>query len=101
MASRSEAAGDISSSAKQDPGQKYCFPLEGNKNRTQCSFCGLVMKSGGITRLKFHLAHADPRNNAKKCPCVPPEVKAEILEWIHKKDSATKQKINVDGRHSS
>ena len=59
---------------------KYC--ITGNKSRTQCSFCGLVMESGGITHFKFHLSHTDLGKNSKKCPNVPPKVKVEILEWI-------------------
>ena len=49
--------------------------LEGHKNGTICNYCGLSIKSGGITRLKFHLSHTDPHSNTKKCPNVPPEVK--------------------------
>ena len=49
------------------------------------------MKSGGIIRLKFHLAHADLGKNARRCHRVPPKVKVEILEWTRKKDSAKKK----------
>ncbi|KAL6321169.1 hypothetical protein AAG906_012941 [Vitis piasezkii] len=62
----------------RDPTWKYCSPIEGNRNGTICNFCGLVMKSGGITRFKFHLMHNDPHNNTKKYPRVPLEVKEEI-----------------------
>ena len=57
---------------------KYCSPIEGNQNGTICNFCGLVMKSGGISQFKYHLAHRDPNNNTKKCLSVPPKVKKEI-----------------------
>ena len=53
----------------------YCTPLEGHKNGTICNYCGLSIKSGGITGLKFHLSHTDPHSNTKKCPNVPSEVK--------------------------
>ena len=59
----------------RDLAWKYCSPLEGNRNGTICNFCGLVMKSGGISRFKYHLAHRDPNNNTKKCLSVPLEVK--------------------------
>ena len=43
-----------------------------------CKYCGLVMRSGGITRLKHHLAGVDPGKNVKACDQVPPQVKEEI-----------------------
>ena len=62
----------------QDLAQKYCSPIEKNINGTICNLCGLLMKSGGITRFKFHLTHKDPHNNTKKCRRVLPEVKEDI-----------------------
>ncbi|RVW64721.1 hypothetical protein CK203_066474 [Vitis vinifera] len=79
----------------RDPAWKYCLPIEGNRNGTICNFCGLVMKSGGITRFKSHLMHKDPHNNTKKCPRVPPEVKEEIRLLVHDKQKS-KAKKNVD-----
>ncbi|RVW57731.1 hypothetical protein CK203_117342 [Vitis vinifera] len=40
----------------------------------------MLMKNGGITSFKFHLAHTNLHNNSKKCPRVPREVKEEIDE---------------------
>ncbi|RVW95339.1 hypothetical protein CK203_034151 [Vitis vinifera] len=79
----------------RDPAWKYCSPIEGNRNATICNFCGLVMKSGGITRFKSHLMHKDPHNNTKKCPRVPPKVKEEIRLLVHDKQKA-KAKKNAD-----
>ncbi|RVW96448.1 hypothetical protein CK203_029672 [Vitis vinifera] len=79
----------------RDPAWKYCLPIEGNRNGTICNFCGLVMKSGGITRFKFHLMQKDPHNNTKKCSRVPPEVKEEIRFLVHDKTKA-KAKKNAD-----
>eukprot|EP00261_Vitis_vinifera_P016125 XP_010644834.1 PREDICTED: uncharacterized protein LOC104877739 [Vitis vinifera] len=79
----------------RDPAWKYCLPIERNRNGTICNFCGLVMKSGGITRFKFHLMQKDPHNNTKKCPRVPPEVKEEIRFLVHDKTKA-KAKKNAD-----
>ena len=59
----------------RDPAWKYCTPIEGNKNDTICNFCGMVIKSDGITLFKFHLSYTDPLSNSKKCPNVPPKVK--------------------------
>ena len=33
----------------RDVAWKYCSPVEGNRNRTICNFCGLLMKSGDIS----------------------------------------------------
>lgn len=61
-----------------EPGWKYCTPFKGNRNDTICNYCGLVMKSGGITRLKFHLSHVNPHSNSKKCLNMPLEMKQQI-----------------------
>ncbi|WJZ82965.1 hypothetical protein VitviT2T_002686 [Vitis vinifera] len=37
----------------RDPCWKYCTPMEGNKNGTICNYCGLAIKSGGITHFNF------------------------------------------------
>ena len=44
--------------------------MEGNKNITICNYCGLMIKSGGITGFKFNLSRTDPYSNTKKCPNV-------------------------------
>ena len=62
-------------SPSRDPAWKYCTHIEGNKNGTICNFCDMVIKSGGITRFKFHLSRTDPDSNSKKCHNVPLEVK--------------------------
>ena len=61
-----------------DPAWKYCTHIEVNRNDTICNFCGMVIKSGGISRFKFQLSHKDPQSNGKKCPNVPPKVKKEM-----------------------
>ena len=53
------------------------------------------MKSGGITQLKFHLAHLDPKNKAKKCPGVPHEVKREIQAMLHQKTKQKQRKLSI------
>ena len=59
----------------RDPVWKYCTLIEGNRNDTICNYYGMLIKSGRITRFKFHLSHTDPHSNSKKCLNVPPEVK--------------------------
>ena len=76
----------------RDPAWRHCAPLEGHKNGTICNYCGLSIKSGGITRLKFHLSHTDPHSNTKKCPNVPPEVKQEMKQLLEQKGKAKAKK---------
>ena len=59
--------------------------MEGNINCTVCNYCGLVIRSGGITRFKFQLSHLDPHSNTKKCPNVPSEVKQEMRQLLDQK----------------
>ena len=71
-----------SGSGGRDPAWKYCTYLEGNKNGTICDYCGLMIKSGRITHLKFHLSHTGPHSNTKKCPNVMLEVKQEMKQLL-------------------
>ena len=81
-----------SGSGGRDPALRYCAPLKGLKNGTICNYCGLSIKSGGITRLKFHLSHTDSHSNTKKCPNVPPEVKQEMKQLLEHKGKAKVKK---------
>ena len=67
-------SGSGSNIGGRDSAWKYCTPIEWNRNGTICNFFCMVIKSGGITRFKFHLSHTDPHSNSK-CLNVPPEVK--------------------------
>ena len=84
-----------SGSGGQDLTWRYCTSLEGNKNGTICNYCGLMIKTGRITRLKFHLSHRDSHSNTKNCPNVPSEVKQEIKQLLEQK-SETKVKKPPD-----
>ena len=87
----------VSGSGGRDPAWRHCVPLEGHKNVTICNYCGLSIKSGGITRLKFHLSHTDPHLNTKKCPNVPPEVKQEKKQLLeHKSKSKAKKAVDME-----
>ena len=77
-----------SGSGGQDPAWRYYAPLEGHKNGTICNYCVLNIKSGGITRLKFHLSDTDPHSNTKKCSNVPSEVKQEIKQLLEQKSKS-------------
>ena len=51
-----------------------------------------MIKSGGITRFKFHLSHTDPHSNIKKGPNVLPEVKQEMKQLLKQKSEAKAKK---------
>ena len=86
-------SGSGSTTRGRDPAWKYCTPIEGNKNDTVCNFCGMVIKSSGITRFKFHLSHTDPYSNRKKYPNVPPEVKKEMRQLLVERNKAKAKKV--------
>ena len=76
----------------RDPSWKYCTPIEGNINDTICIYCGMVIKSGGITWFKFHLSHTDLHSNSKKCPNMPPEVKKKMRQLLVQRNKAKVKK---------
>ena len=47
------ASGSGGNIVGRDPTWRYCTPVERNKNKTICNYCGLMIKNGGITRFKF------------------------------------------------
>ena len=65
---------------------------EGDRNGTICNYCGLVIKSGEITRFKFHLSYLDPYSNTKKCPNVLLEVKQEMKQLLDQKNKEKAKK---------
>ena len=70
---------------KHDPAWEHRDPIDGNEHGTICKYCGRVMKSGGVTRLKYHLSGLDPAKNVQRCDSVPPEVKAFIRTLVKNK----------------
>ena len=79
----------------RDPVWKYCPPINGNINNIICNYCGMVIKSGGITWFKFLLSYTDPHSNRKKCSNVPPEMKKEMKQLLVQTNKA-KGKKTVD-----
>ncbi|KAB2630964.1 hypothetical protein D8674_008483 [Pyrus ussuriensis x Pyrus communis] len=78
MASNSRPSG-ASVPGGLDVAWKYARPIEGNKHGTICTFFESTFQSGGITRLKYHLAGFDPHKSVKKCKEVPPDIKKEMM----------------------
>ena len=68
--------------------------MEANRNGTVCNYCGLVIRSGRITRFKYHLSHSDPHSNTKKCLNVPPEVNQEMRQLLDQKNKEKAKKAS-------
>ncbi|XP_062015024.1 uncharacterized protein LOC133731650 [Rosa rugosa] len=81
--------------SKKDPTWNYAFPYQGQTKGTVCKFCNTVIKSGGITRFKFHLTGLDPAKNTRVCDKVPPEVQKLVKEWMRRKCTAKYQKDSI------
>ena len=90
-------SGSGSNNGGHDPAWKYCTPIEGNRNDTICNFCGMIIKSGGITQFKFHLSYIDPHSNSKKCHNVPPKVKKEMRQLLVERNKVkAKKTTNIE-----
>ncbi|KAJ1274052.1 hypothetical protein BS78_05G033600 [Paspalum vaginatum] len=82
-----------------DPTWQHCFcPDIKKKHSIQCKYCDKVI-SGGITRVKYHLAKYTGFN-VKPCPKVPAPVKEEMVALLTKKtdDKEEKEKEKQRGR---
>ena len=56
-----------------------------------------MIRSGRITRFKFHLSHSDPHSNTKKCPNVSLEVKQEMRQLLDQKNKEkAKKAIDIE-----
>ncbi|MCX8840266.1 hypothetical protein NOL00_24975, partial [Vibrio parahaemolyticus] len=59
-----------------DPGWMHGVAIGGNRQHTECKYCHKKLKSGGITRLKEHLAGGF--KNVAACPSVPRQVREQM-----------------------
>jgi hypothetical protein len=68
--------GDMSDEDRDRERDRDRVWLHGEKVGTgfKCKYCRETKSGGGGTRLKEHLAHRG--KNVKKCPSVPPDIKA-------------------------
>jgi hypothetical protein len=63
-----------------DSAWRHGKPMDNNRFGSICNYCGQVMKSGGVSRLKEHLAGG--HKNVKDCPNVPREVRQEMMDAL-------------------
>jgi hypothetical protein len=64
-----------------DIGWKYGEVIDGNRQKSRCKFCGHENMSGGVSRLKQHLAGGF--KNVKKCPNCPRAIREEMQILLH------------------
>nr|XP_048317996.1 uncharacterized protein LOC125418480 [Ziziphus jujuba var. spinosa] len=83
-----------SGGSKRKPAWEHGFPIESNKSGTICKYCNRMMKSGEVTRLKYHLSGIDPSHNVQPCGQVPPEVKKFIIDLLKRKQQHKIKKAN-------
>ena len=89
----------MSGRRKADPTWEHGFRMPELKNGSICKYCGHQMRSGGVTRLKMHLAHLDPSHNMKFCNNVPHQVKEEMRIVLHSKTEAKAKKSSTNERN--
>ncbi|XP_056687918.1 uncharacterized protein [Spinacia oleracea] len=76
-------------SKDEDIGWKFGEAVDGNKRKVKCKFCHKII-SGGITRLKQHLAHKS--GDVAPCGSVSVDVKREIMALLMQtKDKKTEK----------
>nr|XP_011469160.1 PREDICTED: uncharacterized protein LOC105352880 [Fragaria vesca subsp. vesca] len=84
-----------SGGSRRDPAWEHGERIPGNKNGSICKYCRITMKSGGVTRLKYHLSGMDPGNNVQRCEAVPIEVKNFIRSLLMSKQKEKTKKTHV------
>lgn len=65
--------------SRRYPVWEHNYPIEGNKNRAICKYCGHMIKSGEVTWLKYHLSSMKPAHNVQRCENVPLKIISYIL----------------------
>ncbi|KAK8545208.1 hypothetical protein V6N12_026048 [Hibiscus sabdariffa] len=78
-------------SPSDDYGWRWGEAVEGSRNNVKCKFCERII-TGGITRLKEHLA--GKTGNVKACECVSSEVRKNIAEQLkeYQKEKSVRQR---------
>ncbi|CAN1184956.1 hypothetical protein LINPERPRIM_LOCUS39249 [Linum perenne] len=84
--------------SRTDPGWQYALDVDGTTKKTKCKFC-LKVYSGGIFRLKHHLAGT--RDNVEECVSVPDDVRKKILELLDVHLEAKEAKKNLMSTRNS
>ena len=85
----------------EDPAWAHARAVLGARNNTECLYCNKVIRGGGITRMKEHLAGI--QGNVGPCKKVSEDVKWQMKELLNemKKSKEKKRKIisEIGGHH--
>ena len=99
MAENSSTIGSSTASAparSDDPAWAHARVVPEVRNNTICLYCNKLIKGGGITRLKYHLAGI--RGQVEPCKSAPDDVKWQMKQLVEdlNKSKQTKRKINAE-----
>ena len=99
MADNSSTIGSSAASTparSEDPAWAHARVVPEVRNNTICLYCNKLIKGGGITRLKYHLAGI--RGQVEPCKNAPDDIKWQMKQMIEdlKKSKETKRKINAE-----
>ena len=80
----------------EDPAWAYGRAVPDARNNTQCTFCCKMIRGGGITRLKYHLAGIP--GDVEACKKVSEDVKWQMKQLIEdlKKSKQKKRRMNKE-----
>lgn len=86
--------------ARSDPAWKHGIEIDAKTRKVKCKYCNVV-RSGGIYRLKHHLACT--HSNVEPCTQVSDEVRKEMLDLLSGSTGESKKKVgkNVDDSYDS
>ena len=97
MAENSFGSSTASAPARSDdPAWAHARVVPEARNNTICLYCNKLIKGGGITRLKYHLAGI--RGQVEPCKSAPDDVKWQMKQLLEdlNKSKQTKRKINAE-----
>ncbi|XP_075665771.1 uncharacterized protein LOC142635513 [Castanea sativa] len=80
----------------EDPAWAHARAVPNAKNNTICLHCNKLIKGGGITRLKYHLAGI--RGQVESCKVVSSDIRFQMKQMIEelKKSKETKKRIQSE-----
>ncbi|XP_075663956.1 uncharacterized protein LOC142633596 [Castanea sativa] len=80
----------------EDPAWAHARAVPNAKNNTICLYCNKLIKGGGITRLKYHLAGI--RGQVESCKVVSSDIRFQMKQMIEelKKSKETKKRIQSE-----
>ena len=94
MAENSSTIGSSTASAparSDDPTWAHARVVPKARNNTICLYCNKLIKGGGITRLKYHLAGI--RGQVESCKSAPDDVKWQMKQLVEDLNKSKQTKL--------